>query len=105
MGIHISVKKILGTTMEEAWGASLFSYVETEDQKWFDHLRHSGDADFVSQNKFVSLDDESRYKRPEDFTICRKWVNENVVECNRQRLLTALDNLEQDNSLAFSWSW
>lgn len=109
MGINISVKKVVEKTMEEGWHNNLVPYYKVEDQDWFDHLRFSGDADFVIENEFYYYDDSDEegrdYRRPKDFNKCREWVNEHIYEGNRPRLLKALDELEKDASLVFRWSW
>lgn len=111
MGIHISVRKVTGKTMEETWGGKTVPYYTTEKQDWFDYIRHSGDADFVVENEFVFIDsdapiEEQELARPKDFNKCREWVNNMPhPEGNKQRLLKAFDELEKDDSLVFTWSW
>lgn len=110
MGINISVRKVTGKTMEETWGGKTVHYYTTERQDWFDHLRYTGDRDFVVDNEFVFLDndnevEEQELARPKDFNKCREWVKEKVVECNQYRLLNALDKMEADETLCFTWSW
>ena len=110
MGINIAVKKITDKSTEKLWNNEEVPYYQTEDQGWFDHLRHSGDADFVMNNEFdfieVDLPNEEReLARPKDFNKCREWIKENVYEGNQSRLLNALDKMELDNTLAFRWSW
>lgn len=109
MGVNISVIKIVSKTMEEGWHKNLVPYYHTQNQYWFDHLRYGGDKDFIIENEFQSYDDSDdegmEYVRPKDFNKCRKWVHENIVEGNKPRLLNALNELEKDSTLAFSWSW
>lgn len=110
MGIHISVRKVTGKTMEETWSGKTVPYYTTEKQDWFDFIRHTGDSDFVLENDFVFVDsdaevEEQELARPADFNKCREWVKTNVFEGNQPRLLEALDRLEQDESLVFTWSW
>lgn len=73
-------------------------------------MRHSGDTEFVVENEFVFIDsdnqvEEQELARPKDFNKSRKWIKENIVECNQQRLLDALDKIEVDETLCFTWSW
>ena len=109
MGLNISVKKIVNKTTEEDWNGELVPYYELEDQKWFDHLRFSGDKEFVVENEFVFYDDSNEegreYVRPKDFEKCREWVNKYIPNGNSLRLLKALDELEKDENLVFRWSW
>ena len=96
MGINISVRKVTGKT--------------TERQDWFDYLRYSGDRDFVVENEFDFIDtdvvvEEQELARPKDFNKCREWVKEKVYEGNQQRFLNALDKMEADETLCFTWSW
>ena len=110
MGINISVRKVTGKTMEETWGGKTVSYYTTERQDWFDYLRYSGDRDFVVENEFEFIDndnevEEQELARPKDFNKCREWIKEKVYEGNQQRLLNALDKMENDETLCFTWSW
>ncbi len=109
MGLNIIVYKIVEKTMEEGWHNNLVPYYKVERQDWFDSLRLSGDKDFVTENEFVAYDENDEegrdYVRPKDFSKCREWINENVIESNRQRLLKALDFFEKDKDLVFLWSW
>lgn len=109
MGIHISVKKVINRSMEELWSGKLVPYYETQRQDWFDYLRYSGDREFVLENEFTYVDEDAEedmeLARPSDFNKTREWVKNNVYKGNQQRLLEALDKLEKDETLAFSWSW
>jgi hypothetical protein len=110
MGINISVRKVTGKTMHKTWGGKTVPFYTTESQKWFDHLRYTGDADFVVENEFEFIDndnevEEQKLARPKDFNKCRQWVKENLCESNQQRLLNAIDIMEQDETLCFCWSW
>lgn len=109
MGINISVRRVTGKTIEETWGVPAV-YYETEEQDWFNDLRHSGDKEFVLNNEFYYIDsdlpdDEQRLARPLDFFRTRRWVECNVFEGNQCRLLEALEKMEIDESLCFTWSW
>ena len=58
--------------------------------------------------EYIEIDlpvEERELARPKDFGKCKDWVKENVVECNQSRLITALERMETDESLAFRWSW
>lgn len=105
MGINISIKKITGKTMEETWDGKNIPFYITEEQGWFDFIRHDGDRDFVLENDFTFVDEEQKLLRPTDFNKCRKWVKENISKDNQLRLLESLDRLEQDESLVLTWSW
>lgn len=107
MGINISVVKVIERTMEDCWDFKQRPYYKTEDQQWFDYLRYSGDREFVIENRFYAVDNDGDgdLQRPEDFDKTREWVRKNVFEGNQERLLTALDKMEADESLAFTWSW
>ncbi len=110
MGINISVRKVTGKTMEETWGGKTVPYYTTERQDWVDYLRYSGDRDFVVENEFEFIDndnevEEQELARPKYFNKCREWVKEKVYEGNQQRLLNALDKMEKDETLCFTWSW
>ena len=106
MGIHISVVKILGFEPYEDYGQSIM-IVNKEQQDWFDHLRYAGDKDFNNEVEFNYVDvpdKEEILKRPADFNIAKQWVNENI-KTNPERLLIALERMEQDESLAFDVSY
>lgn len=110
MGVHISVRKITGKTMEETWGGKVVPYYTTETQQWFDSLRYSGDRDFILNNDFVFTDsdrvvEEQELARPANFKEARNWVRKNVVIGNQPRLLDALYKMEADENLVFTWSW
>ena len=110
MGIHIFVKKIKGKTLEQTWGNKNVWYYDTESQEWFDSLRYTGDRDFVVENDFIAVDTDNEvgYQtlfRPKDFQKSKDWVVSNVVECNQYRLIEALNKMELDKDLVFSWSW
>lgn len=109
MGINISVKKVINRTTEETWTGKIVPFYETEIQNWFDPIRYSGDREFVLENDFTYIDEDAEedmeLARPSDFDKTRKWINKNVYEGNQSRLLEALDKLEKDETLAFSWSW
>ena len=109
MGINISVIKVIEKTMEEGWHNNLVPYYAIRKQKWFDHLRFGGDSDFVTENEFYYYDDSDEegksYRRPSDFDKCRCWVKSNIIEENQKRLLNALDKIEADETLCFTWSW
>ena len=69
-----------------------------------------GDRDFVVENEFEFIDndnevEEQELARPKDFNKCREWIKEKVYEGNQQRLLNALDKMENDETLCFTWSW
>ena len=110
MGINLSVRKVTGKTMCETWGGKTVSFYNTETQEWFSCLRHAGDRDFILNNDFEFIDNDNECEdqelaRPKDFNECRYWIMKNVCEANQQRLLGALDKIEQDKSLCFKWSW
>jgi len=111
MGINLFVKKVIGKTTEELWNGKTVPFYETEALETFDSIRHSGDREFVVENEFVFMDDqnpveEQELARPKDFAKCREWVkNTRYPEGNKNRLLGALDMLENDESLVFKWSW
>lgn len=106
MGVHISVYKIVDTEIIEDYTQS-FLYYHTEEQDWFDFIRHSGDRDFASSDLFYAVDSEQEQSlyRPKDFDESREWVRDNVVECNQHRLLEALNRMERDENLVFHFSW
>lgn len=109
MGINISVEKVVNRTMEKTWTGIEVPFYETKTQDWFDYLRYSGDSDFVLENEFTYIDEDAeediRLARPSDFNKTRQWIRDNLSEGNQDRLLEALDKLEKDETLAFSWSW
>lgn len=111
MGIHISVRKVIEKKTEPTWGGKTEVYYISEEQSWFDYIRHSGDADFATENEFVNIDSDAPIReqelvRPKDFNKCREWVkNMQYPEGNKQRLLKALDEMEKDESLAFAFVW
>lgn len=109
MGVNISVRRVTGRTIEETWGVHTV-YYETEVQDWFDSLRYGGDRHFILDNDFYYLDNdipvgEQRLARPVDFNKTRKWVKAFVLKGNAKRLLEALDKMENDENLCFTWSW
>lgn len=108
MGINISVEKVIDKKMEETWSGKTIPYYLTERQDWFDYLRYSGDREFFAENEFEYIHEdieEQQLVRPKNFNKCREWVKEKVIEGNQQRLLNALNKMEQDNTLCFSWSF
>ena len=73
-------------------------------------MRHTGDRDFVLETEFVFVDsdlevEDQELARPADFNKARAWVKANVVEGNQPRLLEALERMEQDEPLVFTWSF
>lgn len=111
MGVHISVWKITGKTLEKLWNDKEITYYTTEEQNWWDIIRYSGDREFILENKFTAVDtdneiEEQEYFRPTDFEKTIDWVNKaQLPEGNKQRLLTVLNNMKDDETLCFSWSW
>ena len=110
MGLNLWVSKLINKEEEETWGGRMVTYYNTDDQDWFDPVRHSGDKEFVLDNDFTYLDsdlevEERRLARPVNFNWSKEWVKEHVYEGNQERLLNALDKMEKDESLSFSWSW
>lgn len=110
MGVHLWVSRVLGTEVEELCNGQEGMYYHTESQNWFDSLRYSGDKDFILKVDFTACDtgrtvEEQRLFRPANFDDARKWVKENVVKGNQLRLLVALNRMEMEPDLAFSWSW
>ena len=111
MGVHISVRKITGKTMEKLWNNKEIPYYTVECQEWWDTIRHSGDREFILENEFTAVDtdnevEEQEYFRPTNFEKSINWVNETQLpESNKQRLLTALNRMKDDETLCFSWSW
>lgn len=110
MGVNISLVKIVNISKEELFDQVEVPYYETEDQRWFDFMRHSGDREFISENEFIYIDDQLPFEereiaRPKNFEKCREWIKENIVESNQSRLLGALDKMAEDNSLGFRWSY
>jgi hypothetical protein len=106
MGINISVSKVTGI-IEDTWRGKPATFHTTERLDWFDTYRHSGDRDFVIENEFEFIDEqtENGLARPKDFNKCREWVKSKIYEGNQQRLLDALDKIEADETLCFTWSW
>ncbi len=78
-----------------------------EEQAWFDYMRYTGDKEFVMNNDFEAaweyVDRDIDYKRPRNFSKCRQWVKENIIKGNQKRLIDALDKMEKDEKLVFSW--
>lgn len=97
--------------MEKLWNDKEVPYYTTECQEWWDTLRYSGDREFILENEFTAVDmdnevKEQEYFRPMDFEKTIKWINEKIEpEGNKQRLLTALNRMKDDENLCFSWSW
>ncbi len=110
MGVHIWVSRLIKKDEEEDWNGNMRPFYVTGPQDWFDPIRHSGDRDFVLKNDFTYLDsdlevEERSLARPVDFDLSRAWVKEHVSKGNQGRLLNALDLMEIDESLSFSWSF
>jgi len=105
MGINISLYRVLSIEKEEGWGGKYYDFCKTECIEWFDHLRYSGDRDFISNNKFKSIDSDDEYIRPVNIEQCRKWIKENVYEGNQERLLKAIDLIEEDEMVGFHVSY
>lgn len=108
MGVNISVRRVIGKELEGTWYGEPFPYYATEDQEWFDSCRYSGDRQFIFETEFYYIDtdlpvEEQRLARPVDFVKTREWVGKNVF--NTERLLDALDKMQDDENLCFTWSW
>lgn len=109
MGVNLFVIKIVNKSYEETY-SGLEPYYETVPQDWFDHLRYSGDRDFILENEFVFIDSdleerERRLARPKDFENIITWVKENVFTGNQQRLLDLIEKIKEDQDLCFMWSF
>lgn len=105
MGVNISVRRV--TSRNTKFGD--FVYYETEEQNWFDTLRYTGDRSFILDNEFYFIDsdlsqEEQILARPVDFDKAREYVYTFILEGNQQRLLEALDKMENDENLCFTWS-
>jgi len=107
MGLNISVNKITSKTFEETFSFEKVPVYWIERQEWFDYMRHSGDSDFVENNEFfyVDLDSDKELQRPVDFNKTIQWVNENIHENNKQRLIQALEKMKCDETLVFCFSF
>lgn len=108
MGINISVRKIKEKRMTKTWSGTDVLYYTTEEQGWFDSFRHSGDREFARENEFFFVDqdaNENELMRPTDFDKTRSWIKANVIESNQKRLLDALDKMQQDEELVFTFSY
>ncbi|WP_314058645.1 hypothetical protein [Empedobacter brevis] len=104
MGINISVVRIKEITDEELFSGRKIAYINYDRVDWFDYTRYKGDNDFLNENEFETLDkidseDGYYFKRPKDFNLVRNWINSN--ECTKERLLLALDRIENDKDLYF----
>lgn len=110
MGVNLSVRKFISKEPEELWNGQTVMYFKTEDQSCFDFVRHSGDRDFILKTDFTYIDselpvEEQQLARPKDFNQAREWIKQNVFDGNQKRLLDALDRMQIDESLCFTWSW
>jgi len=107
MGLNISIYKIIDRTLEQSASFGLVPVYHTSRQEWFDYHRFSGDSDFVSENEFyfVDLDADNELQRPIDFDRITDWININIPECNKSRLLQAIDKMKDDKSLVFCFSF
>ncbi len=106
MGINISLYRILEITKEPGWGGKEYDYCKTECIEWFDHLRYSGDREFMGRlGHWKDIDSEGEYSRPKDIPEMREWVKKNIHEGNQDRLLKALDLIEQDEMVGFHVSY
>lgn len=109
MGLNIIIYKIVQIEMIDDWNDKLVPYYRVERQNWFDSARQSGDKGFVLENEFISCDDKDEegmcYVRPKDFNKSREWVKSNVIKGSQERILTALDKMQNDETLYFLWSW
>lgn len=108
MGINISIVRVKEITDEELYSGRKVAYINHDREDWFDYIRYKGDQDFINNNEFETLDeidseDGYDFKRPKDFELVRNWINKN--DCTKERLLHALDNLENDNDLYFKISY
>lgn len=109
MGVNISVRRVTSRNTDVSQFGDIV-YYETEEQNWFDTLRYSGDRSFILDNEFYFIDSdlphiEQRLARPVDFDKARKYVYSFILKGNQQRLLEALDRMENDEKLCFTWSW
>lgn len=102
MGLHLIAYNIKGIDSDSGYGP----YFIVEKYNGFDSVRHSGDRDFWSEVDFKYRPDgddpsnyERQYFRPADFDFARSWVKNRVIECNQQRLLDLLDDMEKDETL------
>ena len=97
MGIHIGPNRV---TLDP------FT-VKRLPRERFDGLRYSGDREFMrwiydhceKLKEPLEAEDQYGLYRPDDFCAARAWVNAEVVEGNRQRLLNLLDMLEAEPDL------
>lgn len=106
MGINISLYRILSITKEPSWGGKEYDYCKTECIEWFDHLRYSGDSAFMGRiGHWKEIDSEGEYIRPKDIPEMREWVKKNVHVGNQERLLKALDLIEEDEMVGFHVSY
>jgi hypothetical protein len=106
MGINITLYRILSFEKEtEEWGQE-YNYCKTECIKSFDYLRYSGDKEYIGRfGKFKDIDSEGEYFRPINIDEDRNWIKENIHEGNQERLLKALDLMEQDEMVVFHVSF
>lgn len=112
MGINIIVYRIKSVE-EDEWGSKYFNIEKYEN---WDHYRHVGDREFANSVEFDTRWDgditieESRYNdrdylRPSNFNDARKWVEENIENINKKRLLDILNIMEKETDLYFYASW
>lgn len=115
MGIHISVHKILGIEEQsDSYPECMYKYFKKEEHPTWDWIRHSGDNEFWLNDSFDWVmryegddgdDWEGAYHRPKDLDAAIKWVNENIVEINRPRLVEILTEMKYDQQLYFRCSY
>ena len=109
MGLNILLYKIIKKDKIETWNNKFEIYYEVERQSWFDSLRYLGDKEFYSENEFEYYDetceDGKDYYRPESFEKCKTWVENNIIERNKERLITVLEKMEEDKNLVFCFSY
>lgn len=113
MGVHIC-PYILKKKVTDDYGDN---YWETEEYNGFDHIRYSGDRDFVTTNE-IDWDEEldnpdgktmgsigRNYNRPKDIDKAIKWVKENVYKGNQERLINLLEEMRKNEKLFIYCSW
>ena len=102
MGINITLYRILSIEKDEGRVGEEYDYCKTEEIKWFDHLRYSGDREFMGRvGHWKDTDSGGEYSRPKDIPEMREWVKKNIHEATQERLLKALDLMETDEMVVF----
>ena len=82
-------------------------FISKEEYPGWDAAKYSGDREFDQADlpkKYVR-DEYEMYWRPEDLSKWKTWVDQNIVEGNKKRLINVLDLMSKQENLYFYSSY